>query len=347
VATNAQGVPAVTAAATSTTTAGTATVNWASGTPGNAEVAYGTSPTALAQTKVAEHTRRHSVMLRGLPPGAAYYYRVTTTDARGGRRAWPSSTTVASFTTPARDTKAPAISRLRITPLPDGTVRVSWNTDEPSASRVAYGTTPDQLDSLEVNDAEVTSHTVVLSNLDAGRYYHLRVASTDVAGNQAAYPASPTGFVTPSTGVVDQTRVSFRTGKASGALTVRGDGLADLTLSTLTATDGTAATGAFDSRILDPFEAVRWRRAPWNADLPAGARMSVSVRTGNTAKPDATWSDWTPETTSGSTLAIPANRYLQYRIQLTAGPASAPVLHWIGFTYDGTLPGGIRTAQPG
>jgi len=45
--------------------------------------------------------------------------------------------------------------------------------------------------------------------------------------------------------LVDQTRVSFRTGKASGALTVRGDGLADLTLSALTASDGTAATGGF------------------------------------------------------------------------------------------------------
>jgi|GEM_PF-4220579 len=74
--------------------------------------------------------------------------------------------------------------------------------------------------------------------------------------------------------------------------------------------------------------------------------MSVSVRTGNTAKPDPTWSDWTSVTPSGSTLAIRANRYLRYRIQLTAGPAAAPVRHWIAVTYDGTLPAGTRTARP-
>jgi hypothetical protein len=334
-ATYAAAAAAVTAATTSTTTAGTATVNWASGTPGSAEVAYGTSPTALKSTKVGERTRRHALHLRGLAPGTTYYYRVRTTDARGQTRSWPGDTSVASFTTPARDTRAPAISGLRVVPTPDGTVRVSWRTDEPAASDVAFGTAADRLDTHSQDDKKVTSHVVVLDGLDAGRQYHLRVGSRDVAGNRAAFPSTSTGFVTAPQGVVDQTRVGFRTGTASGALEVRGTGLADLTLAGATGSDGKPASGAFDSRILDAYRGVKWKDARWDADVPAGARLTVLARTGQTRRPDGTWSDWTPVSGSGSALDVPGSRYIQYRVQMAAGSGGVPVLHWIGFTFSG------------
>ena len=252
-------------------------------------------------------------------------------------RAGPGPGRVASFTTPPRDTRAPVISGLRATPLPDSTVRVTWDTDEPSGSRVDFGTTPGRLDLLGLDDALVTSHVVVLANLDASRQYYLRVASADAAGNTASFPAAAaatTSFVTSPPGVADQTRVGFRTGTASGSLVVRGSGLADLTLSTLTGPQGARATGSFESRVLDPFQTVQWRNAVWNADVTADSHLSVSVRSGNTATPDSSWSAWTGVTGPSGHLNVPASRYLQYRLGMTAGQAAAPVLHWIGFTYE-------------
>ena len=348
VATYAPGVAGVSAATATPTAAGTATVHWTGNRPGTAEVAYGTSPSALRTTTVAEETRTHTVRLRGLAPGTTYYYRVTSTDARGERRSWPTATTVASFTTPPRDTQAPVISGLRVTPLPDSTVRVTWQTSEPAGSRVDFGTGPDQLDLQGRDDAMVTSHIVVLANLDASRRYYLRVSSADAAGNTASFPApaaAATSFLTSPPGVADQTLVGFRTGTESGSLVVRGSGLAELTLSALTGPAGTRATGSFDSRILDSFQNPPWRNAAWDADVPAGARLLVSVRSGTTATPGPGWSAWTAVSGPGGRLSIPAGRYLQYRVEMTAGQAAAPVLHWIGFTYQGSLPGGNSRAQ--
>ena len=52
VATYAPGVNGVSAVAATATTAGTATVRWTGNLPGTAEVAYGTSPSALSRTTI-------------------------------------------------------------------------------------------------------------------------------------------------------------------------------------------------------------------------------------------------------------------------------------------------------
>jgi hypothetical protein len=120
---------------------------------------------------------------------------------------------------------------------------------------------------------------------------------------------------------------------------VRGNGLADLTLSAPT------GSGTFQSRVLDAFEPVSWQYGRWDADVPSGARMVVSVRTGNTATPDATWSDWTTVPAAQAPLSVPAGEYLQYRIALTGARAGAPVVRWIGFVHDQPLPGSDRRGQ--
>ena len=77
------------------------------------------------------------------------------------------------------------------------------------------------------------------------------------------------------------------------------------------------ASGTFTSRVLDPGAQVICGPVSWNAEVPTGTTMVVSVRAGNTATPDLTWSAWTAVPSSGSTPAL-TRRYLQYRIQFTS-----------------------------
>ena len=47
---------------------------------------------------------------------------------------------------------------------------------------------------------------------------------------------------------------------------------------------------AFESRIFDAGVPVTWEQASWTSDTPAGTSLTISVRTGDTASPDASWS---------------------------------------------------------
>ena len=82
---------------------------------------------------------------------------------------------------------------------------------------------------------------------------------------------------------------------------------------------------------------VVWDRAVWDGTIPKGATASLQVRTGSTAEPDATWTGWTRVPADGRISG--ASRYLQYRVQLTAGAgANAPSLWAVGFSHNGAVP---------
>jgi hypothetical protein len=102
----------------------------------------------------------------------------------------------------APDTTGPAISGLAATAEAAGTATVSWTTDEPSDSRVDYGTAPDSLGQSATAGGLVTSHSVQLTGLTPGATYHYRVRSSDGSGNASsspAAPAAPASFRVPET----------------------------------------------------------------------------------------------------------------------------------------------------
>ncbi len=118
-----------------------AVITWTTNEPATSRVDYGTASDALS-SHVEDSTllTAHSLNLTGLTPGTTYYYRVTSADAVPNTATSPVTPATASFTTPAPDTTAPVIYNVNALVNPDGTVVITWSTDEASSSRVDYGT---------------------------------------------------------------------------------------------------------------------------------------------------------------------------------------------------------------
>ncbi len=87
-----------------------------------------------------------------------------------------------------------------------------------------------------------------------------------------------------------------------------------------------ASSGTFTSSVYDAGQTANWTIATWTATVPAGTTITVQVRSGNTATPDASWSAF-QTVTNGGTVPSPAGRYLQYSVTFTTtDPALTPIL---------------------
>ena len=72
------------------------------------------------------------------------------------------------------------------------------------------------------------------------------------------------------------------------------------------------------SRVFDAGFAVSWNGLTWTAAVPTQTTLAMSVRSGNVAVPDGTWTGYTAVPTSGVPVAGSIGRYAQYRAVLTA-----------------------------
>jgi hypothetical protein len=95
-----------------------------------------------------------------------------------------------------------------------------------------------------------------------------------------------------------------------------------------------STSGTFTSVVFDATRTAVWGVGTWTASVPAGTTMTVQVRSGNTATPDATWSAWTP-VTNGGVVGSPSGRFLQCRVLMTSSSTSVtPILFDITFTWS-------------
>jgi hypothetical protein len=78
-----------------------------------------------------------------------------------------------------------------------------------------------------------------------------------------------------------------------------------------------AATGTYTSGIVDAAAPVSWDGLAWDATVPSGTTLTVRVRTGDTATPDATWTGYTTIPASGGSVNT-TSRYLQYQLTFTS-----------------------------
>jgi hypothetical protein len=98
------------------------------------------------------------------------------------------------------------------------------------------------------------------------------------------------------------------------------------------------STGSYEAPVHDSGTASRWGSLSWRADVPAGCSLAFRTRSGNSAKPDRTWSDWSaPLTQSAASRIISPNaRYIQWKVEMAgvaAGSGSTPMLDSVTLAY--------------
>src|SRR4029453_1878605 len=95
-----------------------------------------------------------------------------------------------------------------------------------------------------------------------------------------------------------------------------------------------ASEGTSTSLVRDAQTVADWGTLSWRASVPAGSRIDVFTRSGNTATPDDTWSPWSGPyvASNGEEIKSPNARYLQWKAVLN-GKASTPMLTSVSAAY--------------
>ena len=95
-----------------------------------------------------------------------------------------------------------------------------------------------------------------------------------------------------------------------------------------------ATRGTYESDVKDARVVSSWGTIAWRATSPAGTRVEVQTRSGNTRTPDEAWSEWSASyaDANGSRISSPNARYLQWRAILT-GKGETPVLTSVSAAY--------------
>ena len=92
-----------------------------------------------------------------------------------------------------------------------------------------------------------------------------------------------------------------------------------------------ATSGSYESPIFDAQNVSRWGRVRWSS---RGA-VTLKTRTGNSLRPDKTWSDWSEGLTqaSGSAIQSPNARYIQWKADLAGSGGTEPALENFSLAY--------------
>ncbi|MGD0130972.1 MAG: hypothetical protein ABSE57_02955, partial [Bryobacteraceae bacterium] len=89
--------------------------------------------------------------------------------------------------------------------------------------------------------------------------------------------------------------------------------------------DAAGASGSYESPVHDSGSVARWGRVSWRVSSAGpGGKVQVATRSGNSARPDKTWSDWSEPLADprNSLIRSPNARYIQWRASLD-GPGAA------------------------
>jgi sugar lactone lactonase YvrE len=98
---------------------------------------------------------------------------------------------------------------------------------------------------------------------------------------------------------------------------------------------GRRTEGTYRSPAIDTKTVSSWGKIRWQAATPSGTTIKLQTRSGNSAEPDNTWSDWSlPHTSSlGEQIASPRARFLQLRAVLNSTGEVSPELYDVTAIY--------------
>jgi hypothetical protein len=94
-------------------------------------------------------------------------------------------------------------------------------------------------------------------------------------------------------------------------------------------------SGSYESPVHDANTVARWGRLNWRGELPAGSQVVFRTRSGNSVRPDKTWSDWSGPLTdpNGSPVKSPNARYVQWKAEVTGSASAQPALENVTLAY--------------
>ena len=166
----------------------TQSVVWTTNIPASSTVTYGKVGTNGTDVYLSKATTEHEIILRGLEDDSQYFLMAQSRDADGNLAVSDRQT----FKT-ALDTRPPKISDIRIETAVKGNgseargqIVVSWKTDEPATSQVAYayGSAGSELPNKTGEDVQLSmDHVVIISDLTVSKVYHLVPISRDKSQN--------------------------------------------------------------------------------------------------------------------------------------------------------------------
>ena len=167
-------------------------VSWKTDENSTSRLYYGTfanlnvnsSSTAFVESTTL--VKNHLVALTGLTASTTYYLAVESKDASGNRTVTPVFTTHTTGST-VLDTTAPVISNI-VTTSGTSTVGVTWNTNEPTTSKLFYSTTSPLITSASSTNfissgTLLINHNMTVTNLATSTLYYFLIQSTDSSSN--------------------------------------------------------------------------------------------------------------------------------------------------------------------
>jgi hypothetical protein len=169
---------------------GRAVITWRTNNVAATHVLYGTDPNNLTETAYQPGGRReHRVELTGLQPGRQYHFalltrekQVRTTgqfryDAQATQQQQQQRPRSVWDTRPQQPEAVNIVSGPDVQTVDDTTAVVTWRTNTRSSSVVRYGTDPNRLNQVSI-DQWGTDHRVTLPNLRANTAYYFEVESS-------------------------------------------------------------------------------------------------------------------------------------------------------------------------
>ena len=93
--------------------------------------------------------------------------------------------------------------------------------------------------------------------------------------------------------------------------------------------------GSYESDVKDTQGVSTWGSLHWRAAVPDGASLKIHTRSGNTKKPDKSWSDWSKAHTlaDGEAIQSPRARYVQYKAVFSTTNQNSASLEQLSVPY--------------
>ena len=235
--------------------------------------------------------------------------------------------------TASEDTQAASRSAAQTPPSEESTAP-SFNRPAPAISAIPNFQIPQGRGALIEILPDSTAETIWSSNSES-------VFGLAVRGNQVLFSTDSNGRIFDMVPGQDAQRVTLLTETHESLATRLMLQGSDIYVATsniaklLRVESEVAPEGSYESPIKDTKFISRWGVLVWRGEIPAGTTLDFFTRSGNSERPDLTWSDWAGpyRSSNGSPITSPPARYIQWKAVLHGYGTTSPTLDDVTVSY--------------